>query len=90
MARVFFSAPLKQFTNGLESCEVGGNTVGEAARQIGEKFPLIKDKLLRDDGTLRAFFIIFVDDKDVRMLDRELTPIRSASVIRIVPAIAGG
>jgi molybdopterin converting factor small subunit len=90
MACVEFSTPLKKFTNNLAMCEVNGVTVGQAMKEVGERFPEIKDKLLRDDGTLRAFFIIFVDDKDIRMLDREQTPVRTDSVIRIVPAIAGG
>jgi molybdopterin synthase sulfur carrier subunit len=90
MACVEFSSPLKKYTNNLARFEVHGGTVGEAMKEVEERFPEIKDKLLRDDGTLRAFFIIFVDDKDVRMLDREQTPVRTNSVIRIVPAIAGG
>ena len=90
MACVEFSSPLKKYTNSVSRFEVHGGTVGEAMKEIGERFPEIKDKLLRDDGTLRAFFIILVDDKDIRMLDRERSPVRTDSVIRIVPAIAGG
>jgi molybdopterin converting factor small subunit len=90
MACVEFSSTLKKYTENLSRCEVKGTTVGEAAKEIGERFPAIKDKLLKDDGTLRAFFIIFVDDADIRMLDREKTPVREDSVIRIVPAVAGG
>ena len=90
MACVEFSSTLKKFTGNLSIYEVKGATVGEAMKEIGERFPAIKDKLLKDDGTPRAFFIIFVDDTDIRMLDRERTPLREDSVIRIVPAVAGG
>ena len=90
MARVEFAAPLKNFTDNLERCEVSGKTAGDAMREIADRFPGMRDKLLKEDGTLRAYFIVLVDGRDIRMLEREQTPVRADSVIRIVPAIAGG
>jgi hypothetical protein len=55
VANVYSSAPLKKFTNETESCEVKGNNVAEAENEIGERFPALKDKLLKGFSMLRAY-----------------------------------
>ena len=90
MAKVLLSAPMRALTGGHESCEIDGGTVGEVMSGLAARYAGLKDRLLREDGTLRASFIIFLDDRDIRMLEREDTPVHADSVVRVVPAIAGG
>lgn len=90
MAKILIPTPLRQFAAGLDSVEVDAATVGEALRDLVAAHPQIERNLFNEQGRLRSFVNIYVDDEDIRYLDREQTPLQSGSTISIVPSIAGG
>ena len=69
---------------------VEGSTVREALRGLMEQAPDLGPKLFKDDGRLRALFVIYVDGKDIRMLQDGDTPVRKDSEIKLFAALAGG
>jgi adenylyltransferase/sulfurtransferase len=69
---------------------VAGATVGEALRELATTFPPLLRHLYGDDGRLRSYVNIYVNEEDVRWLEGERTPLREGDTLTIVPSIAGG
>ena len=90
MAKILIPTPLRQFAAGQDSVAVEAATVGEALSQLVATHPQIERNLFTEQGRLRSFVNVYVDDDDIRYLDREETPLQAGSTITIVPSIAGG
>lgn len=87
--KVQIPTPLRQYTNGQDVVEVAGSTVGEVLQALGEKFPGITERLL-ENGRVRRFVNIFVNDEDIRYLNDLDTPVKDGDEVSIIPAVAGG
>jgi sulfur-carrier protein adenylyltransferase/sulfurtransferase len=83
-------APLRSFTGGAPVAEAEGTTVGEVLRELVHAHRDLEKHLYNDGGELRNFVTVYLNDEDVRELEREATPVRSGDILSIVPAIAGG
>ena len=90
MAKILIPTPLRQFAAGLDAVDVDAATVGDALRDLVAAHPQIERNLFNEQGRLRSFVNVYVDDEDIRFLDREQTALESGSTISIVPSIAGG
>lgn len=90
MSTILIPTPLRQFAAGKDTVEVDAATVGEALNQLVSAHPQIERNLFTEQGRLRSFVNVYVDDDDIRYLDREDTSLEPGSTISIVPSIAGG
>ena len=81
---------LRALTAGAPEVAVEGTTVGEVLGALDGAHPGFADRLLDDDGGLRRFVNVFVDDDDIRFLDGLATPVPDGETVAIVPAVAGG
>ncbi len=90
MATIVIPTPLRKFTDNQSTLEVEGGTVKESIAELVAAFPALKSQLLDDGGSIRSFINVFVEDDDIRGLDREATAVAAGTTISIVPAIAGG
>ena len=82
--------PLRSFAGGRPEVVVDAETVEAAVRGLVEAHPALRRHLLMADGHLRSFVSVYVNDADIRTLQRDATPLREGDVVSIVPAIAGG
>lgn len=82
--------PLRALTDGAAEVEVRGGTVAGVLERLVADHPGLRRHLLTEDGTVRDYVNIFVDDDDVRYLDGPSTAVTADHVITIVPSIAGG
>ena len=87
--QVHIPTPLRQHTDGKETVGAQGSTVAEVLEQVGQQYAAITDRLF-DDGKVRRFVNIYVNDEDVRYLDDLNTPVKDGDSISIIPAVAGG
>ena len=87
---VLIPTALKTFAGGSDSVAVSGVTVGEALDSLLEKHPDLRKHLYSDEGRLRNFVNVYVNDEDIRYTSKDATPIKEGDVISIVPSIAGG
>lgn len=83
-------SPLRLYTGGQDVIVVSGKTVGLALEQLVEKYPPLRKQLYTDDGHLRSFVNVYVNDEDIRYLQRTETAVTPSDTISIVPSIAGG
>src|SRR5271165_528207 len=90
MAKILIPTALRQFTAQQDSVEALGVTVAEALAHLTGQYPDLKKNLFNDQGKLRSFVNIYVDDEDIRYLDKEATALEGGETISIVPSIAGG
>jgi molybdopterin converting factor small subunit len=88
--KVNIPTPLRQYVDGNPAVDVSGKSVGDALGDLTRKFPDLKKHLYSDDGRLRAFVNVYVNDEDIRYLEKENTPLAEGDSISIVPSIAGG
>lgn len=90
MAQVVIPTPLRKFTANRSAVDTEGGTVKENIDHVVREFPDIQEHLYDENGALRDFVKIYVGDEDIDALDKDNTRVSSDTVIRIVPAIAGG
>lgn len=82
--------PLRRLTDGQGEVEVEARTVKEAIEKLEEKYPGFKERLLDENGELRRFVNLYLNDEDIRFLKGADTELKDGDVLSIVPAIAGG
>ncbi len=88
--KVMIPTPLRAYTDNLEAIELEGNTVAELLANLAERYGSLKKHLFNDEGKLRNFVNVYVNEEDIRYLSREETPVKDSDVVSIVPSIAGG
>ena len=88
--KVMIPTPLRAYTGKRDSTEVSASTVGEALSGLTTQFGDLKKHLFTEDGKLRSFVNVYVNDEDIRYLAKEATPTKDGDTISIVPSIAGG
>jgi adenylyltransferase/sulfurtransferase len=87
---IYVPTPLRSYTDKLDTVEVDGATVGEALGALATRFPDLRRHLYSDDGQLRRFVNVYVNDDDIRFLEREATSLKAGDTISIIPSVAGG
>src|SRR5580698_3370381 len=90
MAKVLIPTPLRQYTEKHDSVELEGGTVGEVLTELISKFPDLRKQIFNDEGKLRSFVNVYLNDEDIRYLEKESTTVVSTDTLSIVPSIAGG
>jgi molybdopterin synthase sulfur carrier subunit len=90
MPKVRIPTPLRKLTNELEVIEAAGGTIAEVLENVEKAFPGLKERICDENGQVRRFVNVFVNDEDIRFLEESATPVKEADEISIVPAIAGG
>ena len=90
MAKVIIPTPLRKFTENQATIETAGGTVLESIKDIATQYPDLKKHLFDDEGEIRNFVRLYVGDDDIEDLESTATKVEGATVISIVPAIAGG
>jgi molybdopterin converting factor small subunit len=90
MAKILIPTALRQFTGGNDSVELGGASVGAALSELTTRFPDLRKNLYNDEGKLRSFVNVYVNDEDIRYLSKDATEVKDSDTISIVPSIAGG
>jgi molybdopterin converting factor small subunit len=90
MPKIHIPTPLRQYVGKQADVEVSGSSVGDAMSDLVSKHPDLRRHLYNDDGKLRAFVNVYLNDEDVRYLQKEATAVKDGDSISIVPSIAGG
>lgn len=88
--KVMIPTPLRPYAGKRDSVNLEAATVGEALHSLTSQFGELRKHLYSDDGRLRSFVNVYVNDEDIRYLQRDKTAVRAGDTISIVPSIAGG
>jgi molybdopterin/thiamine biosynthesis adenylyltransferase/rhodanese-related sulfurtransferase/molybdopterin converting factor small subunit len=90
MAKILIPTPLRQFAGKQDSVDLKGGTVGEVLQSLITEYADLRRHLYNDEGKLRSFVNVYVNDDDIRYLDKEATKLKDGDTVSIVPSIAGG
>src|SRR5579864_6902410 len=90
MAKILIPTPLRQYTAKQDSVHLQGATVGEVLQSLTSQYADLRRHLYTDEGKLRSFVNVYVNDDDIRYLNKEATPLKDGDTVSIVPSIAGG
>ena len=88
--KVRIPTPLRKLTNNEEIVEVIAKTVGNAITELQSRYPGIKERLVDENGAVRRFVNVYVNEEDIRFLENQQTPLKDGDEVSIIPAIAGG
>ena len=88
--KVNIPTPLRKLTNGDSEVSVDATQVGELIENLDSEFNGVAGKLLDENGEIRRYVNVFVNDEDIRFLDGKSTSLKDGDEVSIVPAIAGG
>ncbi len=88
--KVFIPTPLRPYTDRQDTVEVGGKTVGEVLKNLAARHDQLRQHLYTEDGSLRSYVNIYLNDEDIRYLAKEGTPVKESDTVSIIPSIAGG
>jgi len=90
MAKVLIPTPLRQFADKHDAVELAGSTVAEVLAALTTQFPDMRKQLFNDEGKMRSFVNVYLNDEDIRYLKKDATVVASGDTLSIVPSIAGG
>src|SRR3954470_7378939 len=90
MAKILIPTPLRPYTDKLDAVDASGATVGELLADLTRKHDGLKAHLYNEQGKLRSFVNIYVNDEDIRYLQKEQTPVAAGDTVSIIPSVAGG
>ena len=75
MAKILIPTPLRQFADKKDSEQLTGSTVGEVLKSLTSEYTDLRRHLYNDEGKLRSFVNVYVNDEDIRYLNKEATPL---------------
>ena len=90
MATVLVPTPLRRLTGGQSKIDVEGGDVGALLTAVNTQFPGIAERVLDEQGEVKRFINVFVNDDEIRTLQGLSTPVKTTDRVSIVPAMAGG
>ena len=90
MAKILIPTPLRPYTDKQDAVDAAGATVGELLADLTRKHGGLKAHLYNDQGKLRSFVNVYVNDEDIRYLQKEQTPVTPSDTVSIIPSVAGG
>ena len=82
--------PLRKLTEGRAKLDLPAATVGELIEALEADYPSLSERLRDEDGALRHFLNVYVNDEDVRYLQGLETTLSDGDEVSLVPAVAGG
>jgi molybdopterin synthase sulfur carrier subunit len=90
MPSVRIPTPLRRLTGEKDEVDINASNVGELIEELENQFPGIKERLCDENGEVRRFINLYVNNEDIRFLDGVSTGLNKDDIVSIIPAIAGG
>ncbi len=87
---VHIPSPLRPFAGHAATVDLPARTVGEALAELVARHPDLRRHLYGEDGRLRSFVNVYLNDEDIRYLEKEATAVKEGDSLSIVPSVAGG
>ena len=81
---------LRPHAGGESKVATKGDTIADVVEDLVAKFPGIGPNILTENGDIQKFVNVYVNDEDVRYLDKLDTKVSDGDEVAILPAVAGG
>src|SRR6059058_4261632 len=90
MTKILIPTPLRPYTDKQDAVDASGATVGELLADLTRRHAGLKAHLYNEQGRLRSFVNVYVNDEDIRYLQKQQTPVAANDTVSIIPSVAGG
>ncbi|MEM4657997.1 MAG: MoaD/ThiS family protein [Candidatus Methanosuratincola sp.] len=90
MPSVRIPTPLRRLTRDKDEVSISASTISQLVDKLEEEFPGIKERICDENGNLRRFINLYVNNEDIRFMNGMDTPLKETDTVSIIPAIAGG
>jgi MoaD family protein len=90
MSKIHIPTPLRQYVGKQAVVDAKGGTVAEVLSSLVGQHPDLRRHLYTDEGKLRAFVNVYLNDEDVRFLGGLTAPVKDGDTVTVLPAVAGG
>jgi molybdopterin converting factor small subunit len=90
MPKISLPTPLRPYADKQAEVQIPGKTVRELLHNLTERHAGLRKHLFAEDGSLRTFVNVYVNDEDIRYLKKGDTPVGESDLVSIIPSIAGG
>lgn len=90
MATVRIPSPLRRYTSGQSKVQGSGANINEIIESLEAQFPGVKSRLCDDNGQIKRYVNVFVNNEEIRTLQGGETPVEDKDEVSIIPAMAGG
>ena len=90
MTTLRIPTPLRPYADGASEIEVQAENVGIALEELTGRYPSLHKHLFTEEGKLRTYVNLFINDEDIRHLQGVDTPVKASDKLMIIPSIAGG
>ena len=90
VVKVWIPPQLRSVTDGNSSVPAKGDTVHEVLLDLKRQFPALSARVLDEDGKVRPYLNIYLNDEDIRFLQGDNTPVKDGDEVSIIPEIGGG
>ena len=90
MASVRIPTPLRKLSGDRDELTISASNVSELIDELEKECPGIKERICDDDGNVRRFINLYVNNEDIRFLNGKDTELGENDTVSIIPAIAGG
>jgi molybdopterin/thiamine biosynthesis adenylyltransferase/rhodanese-related sulfurtransferase/molybdopterin converting factor small subunit len=88
--KIHIPTPLRPYTDKLDVVEIEGATIAELLRNLTTRFGGLQQHLFNAEGKMRSFVNVYVNDEDIRYLQKDQTPLKAGDTVSIIPSVAGG
>jgi adenylyltransferase/sulfurtransferase len=85
---ILIPTPLRPYAGKNSVIEVSARTVGEALNDLITQHPDLRKHLFSEEGKLRSFVNVYLNDEDIRYLNKDATPVKDTDAVSIVPSVA--
>jgi sulfur-carrier protein len=82
--------PLRAITKGQGELKADAASIKELIDRLDQEYSGLRERLCEEDGNIRRFINVYVNEEDIRFLQGPATPLKEGDEVSIVPAIAGG
>ncbi|MBU6380378.1 MAG: MoaD/ThiS family protein [Acidobacteria bacterium] len=80
---------LRPYTKDQKTVSAEGATLSAVISHLDSQYAGIGERLL-ENGSLRRFINVYINDEDVRFLGGLEAPVKAGDSVTILPAVAGG
>lgn len=88
--KVRIPTPLQKLTQNKAEIECSGCSIRELIDNLEKDYPGLKERFYDESGKLRRFINIYVNEEDIRFLQKDQTVLKDGDEVSVIPAIAGG
>ena len=88
--KVRIPTPLQRLTQNQEEVSLEGSDIQELIANLEKSYPGIRERICDQEGKLRRFVNVYVNEEDIRFLKGDKTTLKDGDEVSIIPAIAGG